>query len=75
MGISIQKVDGVVVIATDDETAKHIGHRLSVSSSESFSNYRSMHKLSGLHRHPLAENYNEALASALGDEEEEEEDC
>ena len=56
--------DGSVTLVMTAEEAKHIGLRLGCSSFESFDNYRQKNKLSNLHRHPLAEDYAEALEEA-----------
>jgi len=71
--------NGVAVVIMTTEEADHIGHRLNVSSTTTFSVYREERKTEPLHRHPLADDYLAALANAglwdCEDEDCEEEDC
>jgi hypothetical protein len=54
----------IIVELTEDE-ARHIAHRLNVSSSESFSDYRVNKGLDGqLHRHPFADDFISKMAEA-----------
>ena len=53
-----------ISIVMDVTTAQHIGTRLSCPSGKSFAQYRKDNGLSGLHRHPLAENFAKALTKA-----------
>lgn len=63
--MNIVKHGGTVVIIVDTKTAKHLGHRLNVSSAVSFANYRSAKDISGSYpRHPLAEDFIAALTDA-----------
>lgn len=63
--MNIVKNGNTIVIVIDDETARHLGHRLNVSSAISFANYRDKKDISGSYpRHPLADNFIAALTKA-----------